>query len=57
MQAQPSNVTDTEMSWSVVTTGPYMDMLNIVGLRLLLNSYIDLTSAASVHVWPYQRSA
>ncbi|KAA1467630.1 NAD-P-binding protein [Dentipellis sp. KUC8613] len=27
MQAQPSVVSDTSMSWSSVTTGPYMDML------------------------------
>ncbi|KAI0260672.1 nmrA-family protein [Gloeopeniophorella convolvens] len=30
MTAQPSVVSDTEMSWSVVTTGPYMEMLNIM---------------------------
>ncbi|EMD37836.1 hypothetical protein CERSUDRAFT_49689 [Gelatoporia subvermispora B] len=29
MRAQPSIVSDDEMSWSVVTTGPYMDMLNL----------------------------
>ncbi|TFK52581.1 NAD(P)-binding protein, partial [Heliocybe sulcata] len=29
MKAQPSVVSDTDMSWSVVTTGPYMNMLNI----------------------------
>ena len=28
---QPSVVSDTELSWSVVTSGPYMDMLQIVG--------------------------
>ncbi|KZT67487.1 NAD(P)-binding protein [Daedalea quercina L-15889] len=27
MQAQPSIVSDTEMSWTVVTSGPYMEML------------------------------
>ncbi|OCH86621.1 NAD(P)-binding protein [Obba rivulosa] len=27
MQAQPSVVTDNNMSWSVLTSGPYMDML------------------------------
>ncbi|KAH9975625.1 NAD(P)-binding protein [Russula compacta] len=26
---QPSVVSDTELSWSVVTSGPYMDMLNL----------------------------
>lgn len=30
MQAQPSDLTDSGMSWSIVTTGPYMEMLNIV---------------------------
>ncbi|RDX48932.1 NAD(P)-binding protein [Lentinus brumalis] len=29
MQAQPSIVSDDDMSWSVVTSGPYMEMLNI----------------------------
>ncbi|EPQ54364.1 NAD P-binding protein [Gloeophyllum trabeum ATCC 11539] len=29
MKAQPSVVSDNDMSWSVVTTGPYMEMLNI----------------------------
>ena len=28
---QPSVVSDAELSWSVVTSGPYMDMLQIVG--------------------------
>lgn len=28
---QPSVVSDTDLSWSVVTSGPYMDMLQIVG--------------------------
>ena len=28
---QPSIASDTELSWSVVTSGPYMDMLQIVG--------------------------
>ncbi|OBZ66191.1 NmrA-like family domain-containing protein 1 [Grifola frondosa] len=28
MKSQPSIVSDNDMSWSVVTTGPYMDMLN-----------------------------
>lgn len=30
MKAQPSNTTKDGMTWSAVTTGPYMDMLNIV---------------------------
>lgn len=30
MKLQPSIVSDTEMSWSSVTTGPYMDMLNFI---------------------------
>ncbi|OBZ67001.1 Glutathione S-transferase 3 [Grifola frondosa] len=29
MKAQPSVVSDNDMSWSVVTSGPYMDMLNV----------------------------
>ncbi|KAI0044149.1 NAD-P-binding protein [Auriscalpium vulgare] len=29
LKAQPSVVSDDELSWSVVTTGPYMEMLNI----------------------------
>ncbi|EIW58137.1 NAD-P-binding protein [Trametes versicolor FP-101664 SS1] len=29
MQAQPSVVSDDDMSWSIVTSGPYMEMLNI----------------------------
>ncbi|THH09181.1 hypothetical protein EW146_g8755 [Bondarzewia mesenterica] len=29
LQAQPSVVSDTELSWSMVTTGPYMDTLYI----------------------------
>jgi hypothetical protein len=28
---QPSVVSDVDLSWSVVTSGPYMDMLQIVG--------------------------
>ncbi len=31
MKAQPSDTSENGMTWSVVTTGPYMDMLNIVG--------------------------
>lgn len=27
MKSQPSVVSDTDMSWSVITSGPYMDML------------------------------
>ncbi|KAH9080322.1 NAD-P-binding protein [Lactarius deliciosus] len=29
LSQQPSVVSDTDLSWSVVTTGPYMDMLHI----------------------------
>ncbi|KAH8979244.1 NAD-P-binding protein [Lactarius akahatsu] len=29
LHQQPSVVSDTDLSWSVVTTGPYMDMLHI----------------------------
>ncbi|CCL99319.1 uncharacterized protein FIBRA_01335 [Fibroporia radiculosa] len=29
MQAQPSVVSDSGMTWSTITSGPYMDMLNI----------------------------
>ena len=32
MKAQPSVVSDTDMSWSVVTSGPYMEMLEIVNI-------------------------
>ncbi|KAH9831588.1 NAD(P)-binding protein [Rhodofomes roseus] len=28
MKSQPSVVSDTDMSWSVITSGPYMDMLH-----------------------------
>jgi hypothetical protein len=31
LEQQASVVSDTELSWSVVTLGPYMDMLQIVG--------------------------
>ena len=27
MKSQPSVVSETDMSWSVITSGPYMDML------------------------------
>ena len=30
MKAQPSVVSDDEMSWSVLTTSPYMDMIRMV---------------------------
>ena len=30
MRSQESVVSDDAMSWSVLTTGPYMDMLNMV---------------------------
>jgi hypothetical protein len=30
LKAQPSIVSDGELSWTVVTSGPYMDMLNMV---------------------------
>ena len=30
MRSQESVVSDDNMSWSVLTTGPYMDMLNLV---------------------------
>ena len=30
MKAQPSDTNEDGMTWSVVTTGPYMDMLKIV---------------------------
>ena len=30
MRSQESVVADDKLSWSVLTTGPYMDMLNIV---------------------------
>ncbi len=30
MRAQESAVSENDMSWSILTTGPYMDMLNMV---------------------------
>ena len=30
MKAQPSIVNDADMSWSIVTSGPYMEMLRMV---------------------------
>ena len=33
MKAQPSIVSDADMSWSVVTSGPYMEMLEIVSMN------------------------
>jgi hypothetical protein len=30
LQAQPSDASNNGMSWTAVSTGPYMDMLNIV---------------------------
>ncbi len=30
MRAQESVVSENDMSWSILTTGPYMDMLNMV---------------------------
>ena len=44
MKAQPSVVSDTDMSWSVVTSGPYMEMLEIVS-RLPSYARRELTSA------------
>lgn len=32
LKAQPSAVSDNGMTWSAVTTGPYMDMLNMVSI-------------------------
>ena len=32
LQAQPSEPTNTGMSWSIISTGPYMDMLLAVRL-------------------------
>jgi hypothetical protein len=32
LKAQPTTALGEEMTWSVVTSGPYMDMLNIVSL-------------------------
>ena len=44
MKAQPSVVSDTDMSWSVVTSGPYMEMLEIVSVILSRVRY-ELTIA------------
>ena len=52
MKAQPSIVSDTELSWNVVTTGPYMEMLNFV--RLFCPFVVALTSYfPSGYVRPY----
>ena len=29
LQQQPSDTSDQGMTWSMITTGPYMDMLNV----------------------------
>ncbi|KDQ59066.1 hypothetical protein JAAARDRAFT_192618 [Jaapia argillacea MUCL 33604] len=42
MKAQPSIVSDTDMSWSVVTSGPYMEMLRM-GMFGPLNRRADGT--------------
>jgi len=53
MKAQPSEL-DNGITWSVVTTGPYMDMLNIVSVRLMecpieLSAIIRSERQCSVH--------
>ena len=34
LKAQPSVVSDNDMSWTVVTSGPYIEMLTFVSLNL-----------------------
>ena len=41
MRAQPSIVSDDNMSWSILTTGPYMDML------------YNVSNLPAVSSWPY----
>ena len=43
MRAQESVVSDDSMSWSVLTTGPYMDMLNLVSGTLPSPHLLRLT--------------
>ncbi|KAH9948543.1 NAD-P-binding protein [Amylocystis lapponica] len=54
MKAQPSIVDDNDMSWSVVTTGPYMDMLNFVMFgplnRRADGTYVFATPVGGGHV-------
>lgn len=54
---QPSVVSDTELSWSVVTSGPYMDMLQMVRTCAFLNGTQRRRSRVSLQsmLGPVQR--
>jgi len=54
LEQQPSVVSDTELSWSVVTSGPYMDMLQIVGHMPTIGTRI-LTYIPQYLLGPVQR--
>lgn len=43
MKAQVSDTSSDGMTWSVVTSGPYMDMLNIVRENLRIEATVALT--------------
>ena len=43
MKAQPSVVNDDEMSWSVLTTAPYIDMIRMVSTVLFYGARTQLT--------------
>lgn len=43
MKAQVSDTSSEGMTWSVVTSGPYMDMLNIVRENLRIVAKVALT--------------
>lgn len=43
MKAQVSDTSSDGMTWSVVTSGPYMDMLNIVRENLRIVATVALT--------------
>ena len=45
MEMQPSDTSSTGMAWSIVTSGPYMDMLLNVSLSVAVtNLYAGLTT-------------
>lgn len=57
MQAQPSEETDTGMSWSVVTTGPYMDMMFNVSDPIAHNAVFVLHTLLQLMFGPLHRRA
>ena len=48
---QPSIVSDTGLSWSVVTSGPYMDTLKIVGVPHVYDPRKTLTHVSHRMCW------